>query len=204
MGRLIIERLFRGDLALWRARGRKHVSFRKLEAHPDLPFRASTLSRAVAIYMLSQRRADLMALRHVGPSHLHEIACLGEKDQDRLLQRAEEEKWSIRKLRQEVGRVVTTGDSRRERAPGFAKWLRRARTDVSARVLTSELECVGRLELDESRELLETTRDLLHQLELLAKALTGRVQEVDRRRISTIVPRAMPAQRSSERRPAGN
>src|SRR5689334_23495782 len=102
MGRLIIERLFRGDLALWRARGRKDVSFRKLEAHPDPPFRASTLSRAVAIYMLSQRRADLTALRHVGPSHLHEIACLGEKEQDRLLERAEMEKWSIRKLRQEV------------------------------------------------------------------------------------------------------
>src|SRR6188474_3005935 len=80
MGRLIIERLFRGDLTLWRARGRKDVSFRKLEAHPGLPFRASTLSRAVAIYMLSQRRADLLALQHVGPSHHHEIACLGEKE----------------------------------------------------------------------------------------------------------------------------
>src|SRR3954468_6560428 len=137
MGRMIIERLFRNDLTLWRARGRKDVSFRKLEAHPELPFRASTLSRAVAIYMLSRRRTDLLALQHVGPSHLHELASLRDEEQDRLLDQAEAKKWSIRQLRREVGQVAGPRDGRRERAPGFAKWLRRVRTEVRDRVPAS-------------------------------------------------------------------
>jgi hypothetical protein len=37
--------------------------------HPDLPFHASTPSRAVAIYMLSRRRGDLCARRRSTRNH---------------------------------------------------------------------------------------------------------------------------------------
>src|SRR5262249_24428641 len=65
MGRLIIDRLYGGDMTKWQSRGRKDASFRKLERHPDLPFRASTLSRAVSIYALAQRRTDLLEFNHL-------------------------------------------------------------------------------------------------------------------------------------------
>src|SRR4051812_38492829 len=46
VGELILERLYGGDVTLWQSRRRKDVSFRKLQDHPDLPFRASMLSRS--------------------------------------------------------------------------------------------------------------------------------------------------------------
>src|SRR6187549_3171734 len=36
VGELILERLYGGDTTRWQSRGRKDVSFRKLEKHPDL------------------------------------------------------------------------------------------------------------------------------------------------------------------------
>ena len=74
--RVIVERIYGGDCAKWRSHGRKNTSFRKLSSHPDLPFHASQLSRAVSIYLLSQRRPELAQFAHVGPSHLQEILGL--------------------------------------------------------------------------------------------------------------------------------
>src|SRR5215471_7499916 len=76
VGELILERLYGGDVALWQSRSRKDVSFRKLEKHPDLPFKAAMLSRAVSMYVLSRRRTDLSQLENVSPSHLQEILNL--------------------------------------------------------------------------------------------------------------------------------
>jgi hypothetical protein len=87
MGRVIIERLFGGDLQRWKSRSRKDVSFRKLETHPDLPFRASVLSRAVAMYMLSRRRGDLTGPAQ-GPQPDSELDALNLDDARALLEAA--------------------------------------------------------------------------------------------------------------------
>src|SRR4051812_34493476 len=81
VGHLVLERLYGGDSKLWSARGAKDVSLRKLQEHPDLPFRASALSKAVAVYLLSTRRADLLEGRYLGPSHLHEVLPLPAEQQ---------------------------------------------------------------------------------------------------------------------------
>ena len=192
MGRLIIDRIFGGDFHRWRSRGRKEVSFRKLERHPELPFRASTLSRSVAIYTLSRRRADLGTLLHVGPSHLYEIVALDEVDQDRLLACAESDRWSVRRLRQEArGVAKQTGRLRGQKAtpPKFVAWLRGVRQEGAVPALTAELKAVEALELDEARELLETTRGLLQNLEVLARTLGNHIGHVNRsRRTSDVVP----------------
>ncbi len=165
IGRLIIERLFDGDLERWKYRGRKDVSFRKLEKHPGLPFHKSTLSRAVGIYMMSKRRGDLTAFQHVGSSHLHEIASLSEGEQDRLLESAEEEKWSTRRLRQEVAGIVKTmhSASPKVREPAFAKWLRCTQADLALRRTSADRETIESLEIEKCRELLEATRDILRE-----------------------------------------
>src|SRR5262249_53925328 len=76
IGELILERLYGGDVANWRSQRRKDVSFRRLAKHPDLPFKASMLSRAVATYVLSRRRTDLLQLKHVSQAHLQEVLNL--------------------------------------------------------------------------------------------------------------------------------
>src|SRR5258706_11994393 len=93
IGELILERLYGGDVMLWHSRRKKDVSFRRLERHPDLPFKASMLSRAVSIYVLSRRRTDLIQLKNVSQTHLQEVLNLEPQLQDRLLSRVEEEKW---------------------------------------------------------------------------------------------------------------
>jgi hypothetical protein len=192
IGRLIIERLFGGDLERWRARGRKDVSFRKLEKHPDLPFHASTLSRAVSVYMLEQRRNDLTSFRHVTPSHLQEIAMLGDGEQDRLLEKVESEKWSMRRLRQEVAGMLGASRGRHRRgAVAVAPWLRRIHADLAGRSLVPDQDTIAHLELDSARELLEITRTVLQQMELLARRLGGRIREIDGGpRTSDIAPSA--------------
>src|SRR5262249_35068849 len=95
VGELILERLYGGDVTRWKSRERKDFSFRKLEQHPDLPFKASMLSRAVAIYVLSRRRPDLPRLQNVSQTHLQEILSLDSQVQDHLLERVQEEKWSV-------------------------------------------------------------------------------------------------------------
>jgi hypothetical protein len=181
MGRLIIERLFGGDLHRWRSRGRKDVSFRKLEKHPALPFRASTLSRAVAIYMLSKRRGDLTAFEHVSTSHLHEIAGLEDGEQDQLLAKVESEKWSMRRLRREVAVLKVGRARRRNRGCTLAPWLHRILDDMEQHGLSSDLHVVDQLGIDPSLELLDMTRSALRQFERLARALGQRIQELDRR-----------------------
>jgi hypothetical protein len=185
MGRVIIERLFGGDVARWKYRGRKDISFRKLEKHPSLPFHASTLSRSVAIYMLSRRRADLTGFRHIGPSHLYEIAALPEADQDRLLAWTEAEKWSTRKLRQEVAGIAIR-TPRRRGDPAFAKWLRTARTGLDLRRATLEIETI---DFDEAKDLLDAARGVLQHVEVLARQLGGRIRSLEPRRPSDIVRR---------------
>jgi hypothetical protein len=59
IGELILERLYEGNVARWKSRCRKDYSFRKLQQHPDLPFKASMLSRAVSMYVLSRRSPPL-------------------------------------------------------------------------------------------------------------------------------------------------
>jgi hypothetical protein len=179
MGRLIIERLFCGDLERWRSRGRKDVSFRKLEKHPDLPFRASTLSRAVAIYMLSKRRGDLSGFRHVRPSHLHEIARLTEEDQDKLLAIAEKERWSMRRLREEVARMSTPRPYRRPAQPQLASWMRGVRDEFDSRTTAAELDRLADFDLDEARDLLDATRGVLRSAEVLARRLVDRIRQLD-------------------------
>lgn len=173
LGRLIVDCLFGGDPAKWQHNGRKEVSFRKLERHPGLPFRASTLSRSVAVYLLASRRGDLLEFRHLNASHLYEIVGLSADAQDALIRQAEIERWSVMRLRKEVRALVGTRRPSRRSAPGFAVWMQRLRGDLEARKMLEDLGLVDRLSNDEARELLSLVRALLQQGEHLARHLNA-------------------------------
>src|SRR5688572_10008868 len=139
VGELILERLYEGDEAKWKSRCRKDYSFRKLQQHPDLPFKAPMLSRAVSMYVLSRRRADLLALQNVSQTHLQEVLNLDPALQDTLLSRVEQEKWSVQRLRAEVAEAlptVTTTTRRpgRPRSPAFQRHLRNLKNIVEGRL----------------------------------------------------------------------
>lgn len=104
-GEIIFLHVFNGDPSRLRARGKKCSSFRKLAAHPGLSMSTSSLWRAVAIYELSLRFAELPHYIHVGVGHISVVLGLPPVEQFRLLRRAESERWTRRKLQKVVAEV---------------------------------------------------------------------------------------------------
>jgi hypothetical protein len=183
IGELILERLYEGDVARWKSRCRKDYSFRKLQQHPDLPFKASMLSRAVSMYVLSRRRADLLALQNVSQTHLQEVLNLDPALQDTLLSRVEQEKWSVQRLRAEVVESLpaVTRRAGRPRLPPFTKQLRNLKSIVEGRLLVMDTASVSVLQTREAQELLETARRLCQQAEIVTRVLAAHLSTLEKR-----------------------
>jgi hypothetical protein len=182
IGQLIVERIYGGNCAKWRSHGRKNTSFRKLSSHPDQPFHASQLSRAVSIYLLTQRGPELTQFAHVGPSHLQEILGLEQGEQDRLLRRVETESWSTRRLREEVRACQPRADRRGgpRKLPSFQRCVQQWSERVVSRALLTDLGELGHLPPETARELLTVVRSLCQQSESLARQLAQRLTAAER------------------------
>jgi hypothetical protein len=98
VGELVVMSLYGGNIAALRERGRKEASFRRLAAHPDLPFSAATLWRSVAVYELLCKMPGLRHAKKLGLSHLHAVLSLPSPVQERLLVEAERESWTAERL----------------------------------------------------------------------------------------------------------
>jgi hypothetical protein len=175
IGKVVLERIYRGDVGRWRSRGRKDTSFRKLARHAAVPFSAPTLSRSVGIYVVSLRRRDLLEIPHVGPSHVRELLGLSSDMQDRLIDKAADQKWSVRRLRQEVGCLAlpsppTPGEKRASRA--LARRLRRLKRDT--RAVLRAVGQVDALEFRQAEEFLGTGSVLNGLTEMVVKRLGER------------------------------
>ncbi|MET0591352.1 MAG: hypothetical protein ABW133_01550 [Polyangiaceae bacterium] len=191
IGELILNRLYGGDISHWKSKSRKDFSFRKLQQHPDLPFKASMLSRAVSIYVLSRRRADLLALQNVSQTHLQEVLNLDPDLQDELISRVEKEKWSVQRLRAVVIDTLPTTTKRagRPRSPAFSKQLRNLRSIVEGRLLVMDTANVAALQFQEAQELLETARRLCQQAEFVTRVLASHVATMERDTSESQAPR---------------
>ena len=181
IGELILGRLYGGDVKKWKSRGRKDFSFRKLQQYPDLPFKASMLSRAVSMYVLSRRRADLLQLENVSQTHLQELINLDPTLQDDLIARVESEKWTVQRLRAAVIRSLppVTRRAGRPRSPAFSRQLRNLKSIVEDRLLVMDTGNVAVLQFPEAKDLLETARRLCQQAELVAGVLAAHVATLD-------------------------
>jgi hypothetical protein len=189
VGRLVLDRLYGGDQKLWHARGTKDVSLRKLQEHPLLPFRASTIAKSVAIFELYKRRNDLLQMRHLGPSHLHEVLGLRLENQDRLIEAAESGEWSVVRLRSEVqmvqnGRATSAG---RRRLPRFVRSLRRLAGDLEDGGLQSDADALASLSSQETQTLLRIARRLTQQAEVITRSLANHLVSLKKRQ-ETAVP----------------
>ena len=96
VGQMVIHGIFGGNLAAWRTRGARDLSFRKLARLTQVS--ASRLYRSTAIYEMSCR----MDVRRWGltVSHLRAVIGLSHTDQHRLLTLARREEWTVRHLEQ--------------------------------------------------------------------------------------------------------
>jgi hypothetical protein len=169
-GRLVVERLFGGDLGLLRSRGPKDTSLRRLAEHPGLPMSPASLSRAIGIYELTNRFPGLLKAKALGVAHLRAVLGLPPEVQERLLQAAVREAWSKAKLEEAA---AARREGRRRRRPALAvlrslRRLDRLTGENAALPLETELE---RLTDEEAARTLETVERLRAWCETLQETL---------------------------------
>lgn len=171
LGRVVIERLYRGDLRRWRARGPRDISFRKLAARAgaDLAVSATGLCRAVAVCELVDR-LGVSSWKHLTVSHLRGVLGLSDADQRQLLASAEASRWTVEQLEREAARLRAQAEERRGRRPlpAFVKTLHRfARLVAEPQETFAGIEKLSEITDETVGQLLETVSRVREQLDML-------------------------------------
>lgn len=172
IGALIVDRFYAGDLAVWRARAGKDLSFRRLVARAGrgLNLTAVSLYRAVALYELTQR-LGISTWQHLSVSHVRSVLGLPDDLQRQLLAVAERARWTTKRLELETGALRRTLQGRRGRPPlpGFVKTIHRLGALIverdALRVDGSEMACLGAFELERLARMLDRIQAALTDLQ---------------------------------------
>lgn len=119
VGAIIIHHFYHGQSDVWRSRGHKTASFRKLARRPQLPLTAGALYRCIALYELCDRLDAASRWGQLGASHLRLVLGLPQALKEQLLTKANNERWTVKKLQEEALRRKdgTTRGGRRPRPP---------------------------------------------------------------------------------------
>jgi hypothetical protein len=116
IGQLLFDRFFEGSVAVWRNHDRnKAHSLRRLAQRPACPMSKSALHQAVAVYVASLSLASVQTFGHIGLSHIVAVLTFGASERQLLLRLAEENRWSVRRLKNEVIRLAPLASSQRGR-----------------------------------------------------------------------------------------
>jgi hypothetical protein len=115
VGSLVIHYFYGGDLQLWRSKGPKTTSFRRLAMHPELPMSASVICRCVAIFDVCQRLDVVSRWRRITLSHLRLVLRLNTSAQQQLLATANAHRWTVNQLEAEARKHHQRGGGRRPR-----------------------------------------------------------------------------------------
>lgn len=116
IGELILKQFFGGNTAAWRNRRKnKNNSIRRLANREDCPFSRSALNEAVAGYVASLVLPCVQTFGHIGASHITAVMTLPEEDRQRMLDRAERKRMSVRELKREVVDARRAAGERRGR-----------------------------------------------------------------------------------------
>src|SRR5882724_706101 len=103
IGRLVLHRFFGGSTEAWRERRRnKNNSVRRLAQHPLCPLSRSGLNQAIGIFLAAESLTLDQTFGHIGPSHIGAVLHLNPEEQKQWLERASDERWSVRQLKEQV------------------------------------------------------------------------------------------------------
>jgi hypothetical protein len=118
IGELILNQFFGGDPAAWRDRRRnKNNSIRRLAEREDCPLCKSALNEAVGVYVAVVGLPSVRTSGHITASHVASVLSLPMPERQQMLERAEQERWSVRELRQKVILQRRAEGERRGRPP---------------------------------------------------------------------------------------
>jgi hypothetical protein len=176
MGRLIVERFYAGDVAIWRRHRAKEMSYRRLAARADndLKVSASTLYRSVALYELTSRLST-EGISALTMTHLRAVLGLPDGTQMVLLENAARLSWSTDRLEKEALTIRASLSVRRGR-PAAPPLIRAVRKLVAG---WKDIEEVLRspdpspLSRDDAEQVYRTVDDLKVRLDRLGRRLVA-------------------------------
>ncbi len=160
VGRLLLDRLFEGSPAVFRApAGEQRASFRQLASHPSLEISASALHAYVAVSIQLSELPPAVAAELALTKHRYLLPLRDPRVKAELARRCVDEEWSAERLRREVSALRPPGSR-----PG------RPRTPVLVRIVDE----VERALVDERLQALDfdlpDTAQLTDLLERLSRA----------------------------------
>jgi hypothetical protein len=118
IGELILNQFFGGSAADCRDRRRnKNNSIRRLAEREDCPLCKSALNEAVGVYVAVIGLPSVRTSGHICASHVASVLSLPMPERQQMLERAEQERWSVRELRQKVILHRRAEGERRGRPP---------------------------------------------------------------------------------------
>jgi hypothetical protein len=118
VGNLVVSNLYCGDINRWRSRDpTKDYSLRKLAKHPALPMSSNALYRCIAIFEVCER-LGVRSWKHVSTSHVRLVLPLPLGEQAKLLEATEANRWSARRLDDEVAALMRRDPSSCQRRGG--------------------------------------------------------------------------------------
>jgi hypothetical protein len=116
IGQLLFDRFFEGSIAVWQNHSRtKAYSLRRLAQRPSCPMSKSALHQAVAVHVASLSLAGVQTSGHIGFSHIVAVLAFEAVERELLLRLAAENRWSVRRLRNEVIHRAPHAKARRGR-----------------------------------------------------------------------------------------
>jgi hypothetical protein len=168
VGELVIRELYGGSIAVWGEVGTRRSSYRRLAARSDLFLSPSALCRAVGVYALCERHGGKTAWPRLSVSHLQEVLMLEPPEQVRLLKTADAERWTVARLRSEIGKQ----GQRPRRQRNILKTVRELHAFIEERAgLLYESSTVGQLDGSDLNALSQAVALLRNELERLDRAL---------------------------------
>jgi hypothetical protein len=183
VGKLVVDTFYSGDLSRWRARDpHKDASLRKLITHRDLPMSGSALYRSLAIYEISER-LQIRSWQHVSTSHIRLVLPLRSDEQGRLLKMSEANRWSVRRLDEEVVGLLRADPAARTSRGGRK---RGSHLREAMRIIEQSIDAVEKAMLrddngdltmdpspDSTREAILLLRSAAHAFSILERRLTN-------------------------------
>jgi hypothetical protein len=170
IGKIVLERFFGGSSDVWHERRKnKNNSVRRIAEHPQCPLSRSALNEAIAVYVATQALPCVQTSGHITASHIAAVTFLEPGKQRHWLDSAEEKKWSVRQLKEQI-RVQRHEEGERRGRPRVAA-PRRLVSGIRGAVVTLRrvVDALSGVDLDSSdvREL----ADLADQVAVLQAML---------------------------------
>lgn len=170
IGQLIIKELFVDSTQLWERGGVRSTSYRALAARGDLLLSASALCRAVGIYVLIEQLGGWKRWQHLSTSHFQEVLSLDPESRAMLLIAAEENQWSVSRMRAEVREY--RGQRHGGGTGGHVRTLKR----LGSRLANCQ-EILSSVDLSEAEEgALHAIRNAVHELHAQLAQLSAAVE----------------------------